>query len=186
MDEVEKRTRRCCFTGHRPEKLHSSERLIKIALAKEIWIAYQEGFRTFITGMARGVDIWAGELILRLRSSHQDVRLICALPHPDFEKSWDTEWQDRYNVIRDQADYEATICESISKYAYQRRNEWMVDHSARVIAVYNGTKGGTRNTIEYAVKNNVNICYATGWEAIPLKESKSHRTVFYLDSLVKK
>ncbi len=56
---------RCCFTGHRPEKLHSSESLVKNALAREIWTAYQEGFRTFLTGMARGTDIWSGELILR-------------------------------------------------------------------------------------------------------------------------
>ena len=86
MGETEKRMHRCCFTGHRPEKLHSSESLVKIALAREIWAAYQEGFRTFLTGMARGTDIWSGELILRLRSSHQDVHLICVLPHPDFEK----------------------------------------------------------------------------------------------------
>lgn len=86
MGEAEKRAHRCCFTGHRPEKLHSSESLVKAALAREIWTAYQAGFRTFLTGMARGVDVWAGELVLRLRSSHQDVHLICALPHPDFEK----------------------------------------------------------------------------------------------------
>lgn len=167
MNETEKRIRRCCFTGHRPEKLHSSERLVKAALAREIWTAYQEGFRTFIVGMARGTDIWAGELILRLRSSHQDVHLICALPHPDFEKNWDTAWQTRYHVIRSQADYEITVCETACKSAYQRRNEWMVDHSAKVIAVYNGTKGGTRNTIEYAGMRGVSICYARGWEVMP-------------------
>ncbi len=164
MSEAEKRLNRCCFTGHRPEKLHSSESLVKIALEKEIWRAYQEGFRTFLTGMARGTDIWSGELILRLRSSHQDVHLICALPHPDFEKNWGAEWQKRYNAIRRQADYEVTICKTVCRSAYQRRNEWMVDHVARVIAVYNGTKGGTRNTIEYAGIKGVNVCYAKGWE----------------------
>lgn len=95
MSEKEKQMHRCCFTGHRPEKLHSSEILVKAALVKEIWTAYQAGFRTFLTGMARGVDIWAGELVLRLRSSHQDVHLICVLSHPDFEKRWDAEWQER-------------------------------------------------------------------------------------------
>ncbi len=39
--------------------------------------------------------------------------------------------------------------------AYQRRNEWMVDHSGRVIAVYTGERGGTRNTIAYAKQQHI-------------------------------
>lgn len=175
MSEKEKRMHRCCFTGHRPEKLHSSERLVKAALAREIWTAYQEGFHTFLTGMARGTDIWAGELVLRLRSSHQDVHLICVLPHPNFEKNWIAGWQERYNAIRYQADYEITICETVCRSAYQRRNEWLVDHSARVIAVYNGTKGGTRNTIEYAMKRGVQIHYAKGWNNDMTEANKGER-----------
>lgn len=34
----------------------------------------------------------------------------------------------------------------------------MVDRSNRVIAYYNGTAGGTRNTIEYAEKREIE-CY---------------------------
>ena len=37
------------------------------------------------------------------------------------------------------------------------RNEWMVNHSGRVIVYYNGTPGGTRNTIEYAKRKNIEI-----------------------------
>lgn len=40
---------------------------------------------------------------------------------------------------------------------FQVRNEWMVAHSSRVIAVYNGQSGGTRNTIAYAHKSNVEV-----------------------------
>jgi len=83
----------------------------------EIWTAYQAGFRTFLTGMARGVDVWARELILRLRSSHQDVHLVCALPHPDFEKKVGREWQERYYAIRQQDDYEVTICQTACRSA---------------------------------------------------------------------
>lgn len=42
------------------------------------------------------------------------------------------------------------ICNGYSHSAYQIRNEWMVDHSKRLIAVYNGEAGGTRNTLMYA------------------------------------
>ena len=33
----------------------------------------------------------------------------------------------------------------------------MVLHASRVIAVYNGSAGGTRNTIEFALRKNVDI-----------------------------
>jgi len=38
---------------------------------------------------------------------------------------------------------------------YQVRNEWMVDHSSLVIAVFTGEKGGTKNTICYAKRKGV-------------------------------
>ena len=53
------------------------------------------------------------------------------------------------------ADLIRYVCKGYSKACFQIRNEWMVDRSARVIAVYNGEPGGTRNTIEYAEKNKV-------------------------------
>ena len=34
---------------------------------------------------------------------------------------------------------------------------WLVDHSSRVIAVYNGEPSGTRNTILYARKTRVPV-----------------------------
>ena len=55
------------------------------------------------------------------------------------------------------ADLKRFICEKYSKACFQIRNEWMVKHSARVIAVYNGEAGGTRNTIVYANKHGVDV-----------------------------
>ena len=76
--EAEKRMHRCCFTGHRPEKLQEPEDAVTAALEKEIRQAIADGFNVFITGMARGVDIWAAEIVLRLRDAGEAVRLICA------------------------------------------------------------------------------------------------------------
>ena len=117
----------------------------------------EDGFTTFISGMARGVDIWAAKIVLEKKRVNPEVRLICALPYPNFEKSWRFSWQERYGSILMQADYIKTICPVFSMESYQRRNEWMVDHSARVIAIYNGTAGGTKKTIEYAEDCRVKV-----------------------------
>lgn len=71
MAEQEKRRRRCCFTGHRPEKLSIPESEVKAALQKEIHLAIADGITIFITGMPPGVDIWAAEIVLELREKRK-------------------------------------------------------------------------------------------------------------------
>lgn len=88
MNEQEMRHHRCCFTGHRPEKLSKPETEIIAELEKEIRHAIEDGYTTFISGMARGVDIWAAEIVLRLRDAGQPIRLICVSPYEGFEGSW--------------------------------------------------------------------------------------------------
>ena len=107
--------------------------------------------------MARGVDIWAAEIVLRLRDKGKHIHLICASPFEGFERSWSEDWKRRYNLVMRQADIVKFVCPGYSRACFHIRNEWMVDRSARVIAVYNGQAGGTRNTIEYARKTNTAI-----------------------------
>ena len=156
-NEQELRKHRCCFTGHRPEKLHKPEAKIKEDLEAAILQAVDNGFVTFIYGMARGVDIWAAEIVLRLRESNPAIHLVAASPYRGFESRWSADWQDRYYSILQQANLVRFICPGYSHDCFQRRNEWMVDRSSRVIAVFNGESGGTRNTIEYAERNNTEI-----------------------------
>lgn len=156
-NETELRLHRCCFTGHRPEKLNRPEAEIKKDLEVAILQAIKDGFVTFITGMARGVDIWAGEIVLQLREQNPNLHLIVASPYEGFESRWSADWQRRYNDILDQADLVRFVCKGYSKTCFQIRNEWMVDRVARVIAVYNGEPGGTQNTIKYALSQNITI-----------------------------
>ena len=157
MLEQELRRHRCCFTGHRPERLKMPESEAVFSLKEEIRTAIAGGFQTFISGMARGVDLWAAEVVLALRDEGAAVRLICASPYRGFESRWSREWQERYRRVMKQADLVRFICPGYSRDCFQRRNQWMVDHSARVIAVYNGQPSGTRNTIEYARRRNVPV-----------------------------
>ena len=157
MDEKEMRLHRCCFTGHRPNKLKRSESEIKASLARAIEHALAAGKRTFITGMAMGTDIYAGELVLQYRKSDPSIRLICALPYPDFEKRWSAHWQQRFTTILQRADFVKVVCPSFSMASFQIRNEWMVDRSSLVIAVFKGESGGTKNTIYYAKAHDVEV-----------------------------
>lgn len=155
--ENEKRLHCCCFTGHRPEKLSLSETEVKTLLEKAIDMAIENGFTTFITGMASGVDIWVAEIMLEKRKHNMALHLICAVPHPGFEKRKTKYEEERYKHIIDDADYTQMICDHYFRACYQRRNEFMVDQSNLVIAVWNGEKSGTKNTIDYANRKGVKV-----------------------------
>lgn len=155
--DLDAQKHRCCFTGHRPEKLTRSEKEITALLEAEIRAAISDGFVTFISGMARGVDIWAAEIVLRIKTEGYPIRLICASPFEGFERAWSIGWQRRYHRILEAADYQKIICPEYSRDCFQQRNEWMVNHSARVIAVFNGERGGTKNTIDYAARHSVPV-----------------------------
>ena len=152
-----KRQHRCCFTGHRPNKLRQSEQEIKPLLEKAIDWAIDNGFVTFISGMAEGVDIWAAEIILDKRKSNADLHLICALPHPGFENRRSMSEKARFQKIIAAADFVKLVGDRYFTGCYQVRNEFMVDHSSLVIAAFNGIASGTKNTVDYAKRRGVRV-----------------------------
>ena len=150
----------CSFTGHRPAKLHTSEAEVKAALEREIDSAIASGYRTFITGMSTGVDLWAGEIVLRRMQRNKTINIIAALPYSTFGSRMAKEWKTIFDDIMNKAIFTKTISPQYHIGVYQARDKWMVDNSSRVIAVFNGEPGGTKFTIEYAERSGVEVIRA--------------------------
>lgn len=142
--------RSCAFTGHRPERLSIPEERVVSWLEDKIEEAVANGYTDFISGMQRGVDIWAAEIVLRLRDSNPELLLVAASAFEGMEDGWSKDWKERYERIIDAADEVYYIGDRPGRRAFFERNEWMVDNASRLIAVYNGAPGGTQKTIEYA------------------------------------
>lgn len=152
----------CCFTGHRPEKLPwgDDERdprchELKKRLRDAVEAAYDEGMRHFICGMARGCDFYFAEAVLDLRKERSGVSLEAAVPYPSQPSGWPVLDRVRWRRILDACDLETVVQDHYSPGCLLRRNRYMVDHSALVIAAYDGTEGGTRRTLEYALRRQV-------------------------------
>ena len=123
---------------------------------------YDEGCRTFYTGMARGFDIIAAESVLLLKKSGKPVRLFCVLPFAEQVNGFEEPWHTKYAKITDEADEVIILSDAYYKGCYAKRNTFMVDNSDYVITWFDSKKGGTENTLKYAAKKgryiiNLNI-----------------------------
>lgn len=137
----------CCFSGHRPEKLDMPEEQVRLLLEDAIQEAVRDGFTTYISGMAKGVDLVAAEIILRLRETDPRLKLVCAMPFEGFGQRWGGGWTEWMRRVLDKADNIHYVNKKYSPAVFQQRNRWMVDRSSLVIAVFNGEPGGTRATM---------------------------------------
>ena len=153
----------CSFTGHRPDKLPWGEQegdprclRIKEELYLALERAYDLGYRHFISGMARGGDLYFAEAVLALRKKYPDVLLECARPCESQSSRWPRAEQHRYDAILDQCNYETMVQHTYDRGCMMRRNRYMVDHSSRIIALYDGVpKGGTAQTLAYALRKGL-------------------------------
>lgn len=149
----------CCFTGHKPEKIKEDINIIKANLAKEIRKAIDLGYDTFITGMADGVDIWAAEIVLEIKEQNDNIKLICAVAYNGTEKERTLEKQEKFHDILGRSDGIEYMNRKFATWVFFARDEWMVDRASYVIAVFNGTSGGTEHTLKYAEKKERTIVY---------------------------
>ena len=147
----------CSFTGHRPERLDMRPNRVISWLEQEIGNAVDAGYTDFISGMQRGVDIWAAEIVLKLKAEEKPVKLIAACAWNGMEDRWEQNWQERYKAILKEADKIVYVSKYPGRAAFFERNHWMVDHSSRLIGVYTGAPGGTKETVWYAKNNGLEV-----------------------------
>ena len=131
--------------------------LLFVELRKEILKAIDEGYRVFLTGMSRGVDLWAADIVIELRRYNKNLKLMCVIPYEGMEERWSVDWKKHYNMVCKQADHVQVLSDRYSPDVYQNRNQWLVNHSSKLIAVFNGDPSGTGNTIQYAQEQGIPV-----------------------------
>lgn len=153
-----------CFSGHRPEKLpcggadfSNVTRVIKSILYKEILDCVKNGYSVFVTGLARGVDLWAGEIILELKAKGMPIKLIAASPYRNHGSSFRGSEKFILGNIFLKADEIVYVSEKYSRDCMRLRNEYMVNRSGKLIAVVSDYRSGTGQTIRYAEKQHIEV-----------------------------
>jgi len=147
------------ITGHRPNKLNNDYDLksdlilsIKKRIIQELDILIKEHPKVIcISGMALGIDTLFAQIAIEL-----NLEFIAAIPCQQQHKMWAQRSKEIYlDLINHPLCFKYYVSEGeYSPQKMQIRNEWMVDHCDLLIAVWDGTSGGTKNCIDYALKKN--------------------------------
>ena len=167
--EIEKQNRiACCFTGPRSQKLpwgfnEQDKRCLNVKdmTREEIVKAIKEGYSVFMSVMAIGFDMICAEIVLELKKQYPKIKLYCIIPCKGQEKVWSKELQIRYHNILRKADKVNVLYNTYSRECMLNRNKYMVNNSAKLIALYGGSGGGTKFTIDYAKEQGLDVIILT-------------------------
>ena len=136
-------------TGHRPNKLggyldHAKDKLRHVA--KEMLCSHNPSL--VLTGMALGLDQAVAEACCELW-----IPFVACVPFEGQESAWPQGSQRRYRGLLAAAKQVVIVSPGgYSADKMQVRNEYMVDNCQYLVALWDGTSGGTGNCVEYAEK----------------------------------
>lgn len=144
----------CAFSGHRilPKDFDKEE------LKKAVYNAINDGFSTFLVGMAIGFDALCFKVLEETRKE-KDIKIIACVPCRDQSKYFNKSQKKEYDRMLAAADEVIYLAENYFEGCMQIRNEFMVDNSSMLICFLLSPYGGTYSTIKYAAEKGLNIVY---------------------------
>lgn len=149
------------ITGHRPNKLYGYNlnvyqwQLLKNKIAR---ILLDKRCGTFYTGMALGVDTIAAMAALDLKQSGTNIKVVACIPFVGQENRWPLQSREQYRKLLSLCDEQVVVCTGgYQPYKMHLRNKYMVDRSDIVIAVWDGSDGGTGKCVTYAMEQGKEV-----------------------------
>lgn len=151
-------------TGHRPDKLGGWDNVNAFRKTVDVAVTALEEQDPLgvVSGMAAGWDLALAHAAMEL-----DIHLLCAVPFSGQEKRWSRYWQQLYKEAMDYATEVRVLFEPdiAVKHEVVRalhgRNIWMVEYikskNGKILALWNGTKGGTAHCVRSAERAGVTV-----------------------------
>ena len=122
----------------------SKEKLEKIVLS-----LVEKGVTNFFCGMAKGFDLCAAEVVLKIKEKFPQMKLVACVPYFGQEKAFSKEDKKRYVQILRNCHLKMTFAETYYKGCTLVRDEYMADHADVLVAYLKKQTGGTAYTVKY-------------------------------------
>lgn len=141
-----------CVSGHRALSYKFDESKLK----KEFYNLIDNGYDTFLVGMALGFDSICFRILEKIREK-KPIKIVACVPCEEQDKLFNSQQKKEYRRMLVQADQKIVLSQTYTPQCMQKRNKFMVDNSSIVIAFLTQNFGGTKRTVEYALKNKVKV-----------------------------
>ena len=148
----------CCFTGHRNIPASEKDNIDK-NLYETIDNLADEGCAEFISGGARGFDTLAAIAVLAVKKRRPEIKLRLILPCSDQAALWNERDKALYRRILMEADFSEVLHQTYTKGCMHERNRKMIDSSDVCVAYLKRNFGGTKFTVDYAIRKNKKVVY---------------------------
>lgn len=138
-------------TGHRPDKLGGwkpPNPVYNYVMDQlDEWLVRLHPDLVY-TGMALGVDTWMAQACIAT-----NIPFVAVVPFHGFHSKWPPHSQIEFANLLTKA--HSVIYTTAGEVPYspmlmQIRNQWIVDHADEMLAVFDGSPGGTANTVRIA------------------------------------
>lgn len=162
----------CAVAGPKPTRFkfgykedNSLCRKIKKAMLRQFRRLYsKKGVHRFYIGGILGVNLWAGELLLKLKEEPDfgELELVVAIPFPGHDAKWDVRSRKRLeNLVRNSTEY-LTIGSRDCQKSYIDLTRYLIDHAEHMVAVSENhpkEEGRSFQAIVYAKERGLDIMY---------------------------
>lgn len=139
------------ISGYKPYELgiftdeHEGISFIKKAISQHLHSFMDQGLEWVVISGQLGVELWAAEVVLQLKSDYPSLKLAILTPFLHQEKRWKDETKAYYYQIVQQADFVKSITnrpyESPSQL--QIKNEFIVSKSDALLLLYDDETDGS-------------------------------------------
>ena len=106
--------------------------------------------------MAVGFDMLCFDILEDIRKT-EDIKLIACVPCDNQHKSFSQSQREEYFKKLNSANQIIFVSHEYTPYCMSKRNKFMVDNSNFLVCYLRQKTGGTRNTYNYAKKQQLKI-----------------------------
>lgn len=164
---IKKRT--LCFAGNifnrlpwRRNKNDERYKQVRKELDEKLEQAINDGYTTFLSNVRIGFESMCVEEVLKLKKKYPKIKFIAVIPFKTIHTKWDIKDQIKYNNLLSQADEIRCLVEELNFTDYiEKVEEFILDHSSRMITLYFNNNGPVEKRINNAKEKNIDIVYLT-------------------------
>jgi uncharacterized phage-like protein YoqJ len=139
------------ITGYKATELgifslkHPGIEIIKKAIKKQVIALMDEGLEWIVVSGQWGVELWAAEAVLELRSTYESLRLAVITPFLEQDEKWSDEKKRIYQSVIQQANYINSVTKNkyTGPWQFAEKNKFLLRNTDGIILVYDEDNEGS-------------------------------------------